>query len=411
MVCPKCGASDQEGLYCGSCGARLDGERRRGWRRFFGPGTGRTWIVFFAGLAFALAVFLGISIAQDRSLPQNLQTVQVSNNPYAESEAVKKLRTAKPIDPDPNLPQDSVVGYWQRYHLSGSIDKMDEDYYRWFLGDRVFAVRFNKDHYQVTADEERYYDFAFKAEDEWGFLKAYTKRGKAVKEPDFSEGFSVFRVGPDGRLTRAMRINRDAFALLGQTYGEIAGTYGPGALTVINGDQYIVFRGDGGNVALQFSGDTVPLASEAGRPWHLTPLSEVKDEGAGGAGGLETADPQPPAKESKEAEPPSQKDRKVKIPDPATFPATNAVATGAVWADLGFFVDGCPPTLSLDDLGKLLNVDFETGRAGAISGYHFYGMEDGYFAATVTMNGAAYKVSGYGDHLDRAKTRIFIERQ
>lgn len=48
-------------------------------------------------------------------------------------------------------------------------------------------------------------------------------------------------------MAESMSVNGDAFNIVGKTYAELAGTYGPGSLSVIGDDQYIVFRGEGGN--------------------------------------------------------------------------------------------------------------------------------------------------------------------
>ena len=103
---------------------------------------------------------------------------------------------------------------------------------------------------------------------------------------------------------------------------------------------------------------------------------------------------------------------KVEIPDMPTFPSNTAVATGVVWADLGFVIKNAPDSMSVTDLSAVLGIALEVGDAPAnASGFNFYGMDDGYFAGTYGINDHSYYISGYGKNaLSADKTILFIQQ-
>ena len=102
----------------------------------------------------------------------------------------------------------------------------------------------------------------------------------------------------------------------------------------------------------------------------------------------------------------------VEIPDMPTFPSTTAVATGVVWADLGFVIKNAPSTLSVEDLSAVLGIALEVGTAPANeSGFAFYGMDEGYFAGTYAYGDHSFYISGYGNSaLAPDKTILFIQQ-
>ena len=95
-----------------------------------------------------------------------------------------------------------------------------------------------------------------------------------------------------------------------------------------------------------------------------------------------------------------------------TFPSTTAVATGVVWADLGFVIKNAPSTLSVEDLSAVLGIALEAGTAPANeSGFAFYGMDEGYFAGTYAYGDHSFYISGYGNSaLAPDKTILFIQQ-
>ena len=102
----------------------------------------------------------------------------------------------------------------------------------------------------------------------------------------------------------------------------------------------------------------------------------------------------------------------VEIPDMPTFPSTSAVATGVVWADLGFVIKNAPDTLTVEDLSAVLGIALEVGTAPANeSGFSFYGMDEGYFAGTYAYGDHSFYISGYGNSaLAPDKTILFIQQ-
>ncbi len=479
MDCPNCQAPDQTGRYCAKCGCEInpdvsdtdasadaqapeadtqsdttaeytddafaaDTEESDGLRARLRSLNPKQIILFLSGACAMLLIICIVLLLPGTGSPGGQEkSVVVTNQSQPESDAVKQLRKAPVLEPDESLAQDNIVGFWQHYSESGTIDKVGKDKYRWIIDNRTFLVTFEKDHYDVTPDEETYYSFGFSSPDELVLQDSRTLSGKAIKEPAFNQGYAVSRLGQDGQPARHTHVNEDAFNIVGKTYGQIAGQYGPGSLTVISGEQYVVFRGDGGNFAVSFVGATVPLAA-GNEPWQAIPLegdgllsyqvvpltntdSGDKQDTASTTTGDGTTDTetksdtetehattdateQRPDHSTSSAEDDGDRSLQVQVPNPATFPSIRAVASGVVWADLGFFIDDCPRTISLDKLSELLDVEFETGSgAGGASGFSFYGAKDGYFATTYTYGDRKYKVSGYGRTLDRSKTTIFIE--
>lgn len=478
MDCPHCQAPDQDGRFCTKCGDEInadaanseasldvqapeteiktdaldkcakdtvtaDPEKGRGLSALLRRFDQKQIIFFLSGAcAMLLIVCLALLLSGGGDSVRQEKSVVVTNQSQPESDTVKQLRKAPILDPDDALAQDNIVGFWQHYSESGTIDKVGKDRYRWIIDNRTFLITFEKDHYDVTPDEETYYSFGFSSPDELVLQDSRTLSGRAIKNPAFNPGFAVSRLGQDGQPARHTHVNEDVFTIVGKTYGQIAGQYGPGSLTVISGEQYVLFRGDGGNFAVSFVGATVPLAAND-KPWQVMPLegdmglsyeimpltniengdkedtphkpagdgttaSDNKNDSDQATG--DSAEEKPESSISGSEEKKDEPSLNVQIPNPPTFPSTQAIASGVVWADLGFFIDDCPRSISLDRLSELLNVEFETGSgAGGASGFSFYGAKDGYFATTYRYGDRKFKVSGYGRTLDRSKTTIFIE--
>ncbi len=412
----------------------------------------RTVIIFLAGVCAALILGQLLSLLGGADHKEGVdRAVVVSTQQVPESENVKALRKAPVLEPDPKNPQDDVVGHWQRFSQGGVIEKVGDGKYRWLIGEGTFMVTAQDGGYQVTPDEENMYFFELKGHTELRLVKSHNSLNKAVRNPAFEENFSAVRIGIDGRPASRTRINDEVFDIVGKTYGQLAGRYGPGSLTVISGQQFVIFRGEGGNFAVSFAGDTVPLSAgshieslmprplpllegDAGASYPLLRLSQndahpadPATEGGkkpdnsqppasnGDAGNTKPHTPQTPSGQNQNTDASASENDEEKhvleVPNPATFPSTKAVATGVVWADLGFFVKNCPEEISLAHLSDILGLKFETGQnSGNSSGYSFYGASEGYFASNYTHNNKNYKISGYGkDALSRAGTIIFVE--
>ena len=275
--------------------------------------------------------------------------------------------------------------------------------------------------------------------------------GGLISNPIFESGYIAGRVGQDGTMAQSMSVNGDAFGIVGKTYAELAGTFGPGSLSVIGDNQYIIFRGDGGNFAVQFEGETVPLAAEPHRDIELTPLragattysvtplssdntspainsnpNGTSDPSTGGdtsgsgtSGGSTTnggTTTPPPSTTTDNNTTTNDEEEEteytVEIPDMPTFPSTSAVATGVVWADLGFVINNAPDTMTVEDLSAVLGIALEVGTAPANdSGFSFYGMDEGYFAGTYAYGDHSFYISGYGNSaLAPDKTILFIQQ-
>ena len=337
------------------------------------------------------------------------------------------------VAPSGTLASDTVVGHWRHYSDGSVIEKIGTDTYRWTIGDDAYQMKFKDGVYLVEDDRSNTYTFTFSGPNRLVLTESIDAGGGLVKDPVFETGFYCGRVGQDGSLSQNLSINPDAFDIIGHTYGELAGIYGPGALTVINDDQYIIFRGNGGNFAVQFSGQTVPLKTD-GKGYTVARLTSgntsstaesvsgsANNTGTANGNGNGTATTEGNAKEqgttggtgskTEEKSKEESRDYKLEIPDMPTFPSYTAVATGTVWMDLGFLVNNCPETMSVDDLSAVLGISLEVGQAPAsASGYTFYGMADGYFAGTYSSDTHTFNVTGYGNaNLSRDKTQVFIQ--
>lgn len=459
MECPQCQAADQDGYYCVKCGAPLtddpdntgDAIVRRHVDAAMGEVVQRSErnkkiIAFLSGALVMLLIALVLFAATDlfgmgrEALPSSDKPVVVTNEGAAEDEATKALREMKALDPNASVASDVIVGHWTNYTNGIKIDKVGDNMYRWDGKEGLFKMTFDGTSYVINRDKANY-SFTMNGNDRFQLSAAATEGGNAIAEPIFKAGFVAGRVSQDGRSASGMSVNGDAFDIVGKTYGQLAGKFGPGALTVINDDQYILFRGDGGNFAVQFTGNTVPLESDLTHPtWRVVPLTNTttnppvaqpvegnttggnqnttttdgdkKDNTTNGGNNTTTTTPSTEQKKDQDKTE-SDKPYKVEIPDMPTFPSTSAVATGVVWADLGFLINNMPTTISLSELSKVMGVSFESGSGGAsANGYQFYGSDKGYFAVSYSYGNHSYKISGYGkDTLDRSKTTVFIERQ
>lgn len=367
-----------------------------------------------------------------------------------------QVKNADTIAPDTSLAEDTIVGHWRNYNTGSVIEKIGTGKYRWRIGDKAYPLEFKENSYVFEDENGSTYTFVLTDADHIQLAASSDANGGLITNPIFESGFIAGRVGQDGTMAKSMSINADAFNIVGKTYAELAGTYGPGSLSVIGDDQYIVFRGEGGNFAVQFEGETVPLAADAagdvtvsrlaalGAPlesdsdgYHMSRLTattsdpsvtyptvddNTTEDGTGTTDNGGTTTTTPPAETTPTTPDTSTTDDStgddedteytVEIPDMPTFPSTSAVATGVVWADLGFVIKNAPDTMSVEDLSAVLGIALEVGTAPANeSGFTFYGMSDGYFTGSYASGDHTYNISGYGNaNLDPSKTILFIQQ-
>ena len=376
-----------------------------------------------------------------------------------QTDPAEQVKNADTIAPDTSLAEDTIVGHWRHYNEGSVIEKSGTAQYRWTIGDKVYPLDFADNKYTYEDENGNTYIFVLTDADHIQLAASSDKSGGLITNPAFESNYIAGRVGQDGTMAESMSVNGDAFNIVGKTYAELAGTYGPGSLSVIGDDQYIVFRGEGGNFAVQFQGETVPLSAQAQKDYDLTPLlsgsqsysvvpmsydntTPVVDTTPNGTsdpstgGDTTTGDgttstpptvtvppttttPTTPGNDSTTTTTTTTDDDEdedteytVEIPDMPTFPSTTAVATGVVWADLGFVIKNAPSTLSVEDLSAVLGIALEVGTAPANeSGFAFYGMDEGYFAGTYAYGDHSFYISGYGNSaLAPDKTILFIQQ-
>lgn len=376
-----------------------------------------------------------------------------------QTDPAEQVKNADTIAPDTSLAEDTIVGHWRHYNEGSVIEKIGTAQYRWTIGDKVYPLDFADNKYTYEDENGNTYIFVLTDADHIQLAASSDKSGGLITNPAFESNYIAGRVGQDGTMAESMSVNGDAFNIVGKTYAELAGTYGPGSLSVIGDDQYIVFRGEGGNFAVQFQGETVPLSAQAQKDYDLTPLlsgsqsysvvpmsydntTPVVDTTPNGTsdpstgGDTTTGDgttstpptvtvppttttPTTPGNDSTTTTTTTTDDDEdedteytVEIPDMPTFPSTTAVATGVVWADLGFVIKNAPSTLSVEDLSAVLGIALEVGTAPANeSGFAFYGMDEGYFAGTYAYGDHSFYISGYGNSaLAPDKTILFIQQ-
>ena len=372
-----------------------------------------------------------------------------------QTDPAEQVKNADTIAPDTSLAEDTIVGHWRHYNEGSVIEKIGTAQYRWTIGDKVYPLNFADNKYTYADENGNTYIFVLTDADHIQLAASSDKSGGLITNPAFESNYIAGRVGQDGTMAESMSVNGDAFNIVGKTYAELAGTYGPGSLSVIGDDQYIVFRGEGGNFAVQFQGETVPLSAQAQKDYDLTPLlsgsqsysvvpmsydntTPVVDSTPNGTSDPTTGDTTPGSTTDNTPTPPStttdgntttnngngssnsnsndddeeETEYTVEIPDMPTFPSTSAVATGVVWADLGFVIKNAPDTLTVEDLSAVLGIALEVGTAPANeSGFSFYGMDEGYFAGTYAYGNHSFYISGYGNSaLAPDKTILFIQQ-
>lgn len=372
-----------------------------------------------------------------------------------QTDPAEQVKNADTIAPDTSLAEDTIVGHWRHYNEGSVIEKIGTAQYRWTIGDKVYPLDFADNKYTYEDENGNTYIFVLTDADHIQLAASSDKSGGLITNPAFESNYIAGRVGQDGTMAESMSVNGDAFNIVGKTYAELAGTYGPGSLSVIGDDQYIVFRGEGGNFAVQFQGETVPLSAQAQKDYDLTPLlsgsqsysvvpmsydntTPVVDTTPNGTTDPTTGDTTTGSTTDNTPTPPStttdgntttnngngssnsnsndddeeETEYTVEIPDMPTFPSTSAVATGVVWADLGFVIKNAPDTLTIEDLSAVLGIALEVGTAPANeSGFSFYGMDEGYFAGTYAYGDHSFYISGYGNSaLAPDKTILFIQQ-
>ena len=372
-----------------------------------------------------------------------------------QTDPAEQVKNADTIAPDTSLAEDTIVGHWRHYNEGSVIEKIGTAQYRWTIGDKVYPLDFADNKYTYEDENGNTYIFVLTDADHIQLAASSDKSGGLITNPAFESNYIAGRVGQDGTMAESMSVNGDAFNIVGKTYAELAGTYGPGSLSVIGDDQYIVFRGEGGNFAVQFQGETVPLSAQAQKDYDLTPLlsgsqsysvvpmsydntTPVVDTTPNGTTDPTTGDTTTGSTTDNTPTPPStttdgntttnngngssnsnsndddeeETEYTVEIPDMPTFPSTSAVATGVVWADLGFVIKNAPDTLTVEDLSAVLGIALEVVTSPANeSGFSFYGMDEGYFAGTYAYGDHSFYISGYGNSaLAPDKTILFIQQ-
>lgn len=400
-------------------------------------------------LLTATALIIGILLAAIAAV--YLFTDFFDTTPQADP--AEQVKNADTIAPDTSLAEDTIVGHWRHYNEGSVIEKIGTAQYRWTIDDKVYPLDFADNKYTYEDENGNTYIFVLTDADHIQLAASSDKSGGLITNPAFESNYIAGRVGQDGTMAESMSVNGDAFNIVGKTYAELAGTYGPGSLSVIGDDQYIVFRGEGGNFAVQFQGETVPLSAQAQKDYDLTPLlsgsqsysvvpmsydnttpNGTTDPSTGGdttTGDGTTSTPPtvtvppttttpttpgndstPPTTTTTDDDEDEDTEYTVEIPDMPTFPSTTAVATGVVWADLGFVIKNAPSTLSVEDLSAVLGIALEVGTAPANeSGFAFYGMDEGYFAGTYAYGDHSFYISGYGNSaLAPDKTILFIQQ-
>lgn len=364
----------------------------------------------------------------------------------------EQVKNADTVAPDTSLAEDTIVGHWRHYNTGSVIEKIGTARYRWTIGEKVYQLDFKDNQYVYKDENGNVYNFVLTDADHIQLASSSDSSGGLIADPIFESGYTAGRVGQDGTMAESMSVNTDAFNIVGKTYAELAGTYGPGALSVIGDNQYIIFRGDGGNFAVQFEGETVPLSAKSGSDYELKPLNastngyavtrlsqnntvpytdsttpngnttdtgNTDNTGNTTTGGSSTGSSTNNNNNTTTQDQNNNDDKddetteyKVEIPDMPTFPSTTAVATGVVWADLGFVINNAPDTMSVNDLSAVLGIALEVGTAPANqSGFNFYGSDEGYFAGTYAINDHSFSISGYGSSaLSPSKTILFIQQ-
>lgn len=362
-----------------------------------------------------------------------------------------QVKNADTIAPDTSLAEDTIVGHWRNYNTGSVIEKIGTGQYRWSIGNHAYPLEFQENKYIFEDENGNTYTFVLTDADHIQLAASSDANGGLITNPIFESGFIAGRVGQDGTMAKSMSVNADAFNIIGKTYAELAGTYGPGSLSVIGDDQYIVFRAEGGNFAVRFEGETVPLSAkesdgvqvdrlraagaalESDSTYRVNRLTStdsgvtyptVDDNTTDDSSTPNTpttpttpntpTTPTTPSTNDDTTTTDEEEDTEytVEIPDMPTFPSTTATATGVVWADLGFVVRNAPDTLSVEDLSAVLGIALEVGTAPANeSGFNFFGMADGYFAGTYTSGDHTFNISGYGSaNLQPDKTILFIQQ-
>ncbi len=438
MQCPHCQAENQNGLFCVKCGKQLvddlpstkppaDGDETliigeaaetpaHEESTALASTSPRNKKLIALACGVLLALVIGIFALQHFFGDAAVQKNDANSN----------IEKADIVSPEDGVVADTIVGHWRHYNEGITIEKIGADHYRWKSGEAVYEIRFKDNQYVLTSESDRYF-FTLEGPDRLKLQNSADADGRLVKKPLFAKGYVAGRIGQDGTPAKNLHVNKDAFDIVGRSYGELAGMYGPGAVSVISDTQYIVFRGPGGNFAVQFTGNTVPLAKEGQEEYKIVKLTNgntTPSEGNNTHGDTTTPQTPPPANNNnnnntnnttpseKDKEKEEKKDYKLEIPNMPTFPSNSAIATGVVWADLGFVIANAPQTLTVEDLSAILKTPLEVGEApGNASGYTFYGMDEGYFAGTITIGNHQFRLSGYGKNaLNKDKTTIFIEQ-
>ena len=190
-------------------------------------------------LLTAMALIIGILLAAVAAI--YLFTDFFDTTPQVDP--AEQVKNADTIAPDTSLAEDTIVGHWRHYNEGSVIEKIGTARYRWTIGDAVYQLDFADNQYTYEDENGNTYVFVLTDADHIQLASSSDSGGGLISNPIFESGYIAGRVGQDGTMAQSMSVNGDAFGIVGKTYAELAGTFGPGSLSVIGDNQYIMGGG------------------------------------------------------------------------------------------------------------------------------------------------------------------------
>ena len=147
-----------------------------------------------------------------------------------QTDPAEQVKNADTIAPDTSLAEDTIVGHWRHYNEGSVIEKIGTAQYRWTIGDKVYPLDFADNKYTYEDENGNTYIFVLTDADHIQLAASSDKSGGLITNPAFESNYIAGRVGQDGTMAQSMSVNGDAFNIVGKTYAELAGTFGPGSL-------------------------------------------------------------------------------------------------------------------------------------------------------------------------------------